>query len=449
MPPHSHNEKKLRAWVVDVNMGYGHSRPAHSLRDLAGGEVISANDYPGIPAKDKKVWRESRELYEKLSRMKPVPIIGNAIFGVLDKFQEIPNFYPRRDLSKPNIQLRHMFGMIKRGLGKHLIEKLSENPIPLVTTFFMPAFMADYFNYPGEIYCLCTDTDISRTWAPLDPKRSRIKYIASSGRVVERLKLYGVRDDHIFLTGFPMPKELIGGAKSKELKELLMARICNLDPNGIFREIYYKTLKSEFGSPLCDMTNVRRPLTLTYMVGGAGAQKKLGAQVIKSLARKIARHKIRLILAPGTRKNIAKYFETAALEAGLKKELGKWIQIPVYEKRRDYFDGFIDILKQTDIIWTKPSEMSFYTGIGFPIIMAPPIGSQEDFNKKWLQYVGGGFEQDDPRYVDEWLFDWIDSGGIARMAWNGYAEAPTHGVYRIEDVVLGRKSEIRTLPLIV
>ena len=49
----------------------------------------------------------------------------------------------------------------------------------------------------------------------------------------------------------------------------------------------------------------------------------------------------------------------------------------------------------------------------------------------------------------EWLFDWINSGGVARMAWNGYIEAPTHGAYRIEDVVLGQKSEIHPLPLIV
>lgn len=29
-----------KAHIVDVNMGYGHSRAAFPLRDLAGGEVI-------------------------------------------------------------------------------------------------------------------------------------------------------------------------------------------------------------------------------------------------------------------------------------------------------------------------------------------------------------------------------------------------------------------------
>lgn len=98
---------------------------------------------------------------------------------------------------------------------------------------------------------------------------------------------------------------------------------------------------------------------------------------------------------------------------------------------------------------TKPSELSFYTAIGIPILMAPPIGSQEKFNSLWLQSVGGGVPMGDPRYTNEWLFDWLQSGGLARMAWSGYVEAPTHGAYRIEDVVAGRKSEIHPLPLIV
>ena len=69
-----------RAWIVDVNMGYGHSRAAYALKDLSGGDVISANDYRGIPANDRKLWRESRELYEAISRMKPIPIVGDVFF---------------------------------------------------------------------------------------------------------------------------------------------------------------------------------------------------------------------------------------------------------------------------------------------------------------------------------------------------------------------------------
>jgi hypothetical protein len=105
MTQHSHNGSAPRAWVVDVNMGYGHSRAAFALKDLAGGHILSANDYAGIPAQDRKRWQESRKLYEFISRMKPLPLVGDFLFEAMDHWQEIPSFYPRRDLSKPNAQL--------------------------------------------------------------------------------------------------------------------------------------------------------------------------------------------------------------------------------------------------------------------------------------------------------------------------------------------------------
>ena len=172
-------------------------------------------------------------------------------------------------------------------------------------------------------------------------------------------------------------------------------------------------------------------------------------QVLESLKRKIARHEVRFNLVAGTRKDVAKFYTEAAIGLGLKKELGTWLNIPTFESRMEYFEQFSEILATTDILWTKPSELSFYTGLGIAVVMAPPIGSQEEFNRIWLQYMGGGVSQNDPRYAGEWLFDWVRSGGMARMAWSGYVEAPTHGTYRIEDIVLGRISEIQPLPLIV
>ncbi len=449
MDHHVFPKKKVQAWVVDVNMGYGHSRAAYALRDLCGGEVISANDYHGIPASDQKLWKQSREIYETVSRLKPLPIVGDILFEALDRWQEIPAFYPRRDLSEPNLQIRQIYHYIeKKEFIKHLIDQLAKKPVPLITTFFATAFAADYFDYPGDIYCVTTDADVSRSWAPLDPKKSRIKYFASNGRVVERLKLYGVREENIFLTGFPLPKQLIGGPDAKGLKDLLAGRICNLDPQGIFSERYAKTLMKELGPQRCRFRPTH-PLTLMYTVGGAGAQKHLAVDILKSLRGNIARHELRMILVAGTRPDIVEFFRSAARDLGLRKHLEDGLVIPSYATRQEYFDGFTDLLRHTDILWTKPSELSFYAGAGITILMAPPIGSQEEFNRTWLQYVGGGVSQSDTRYTNEWLFDWINSGGLARLAWSGYVEAPTHGTYRIEDTVLGRPSEIHKLPMIV
>ncbi len=445
-----HDQSHRKAWVVTVDMGYGHERASHAIRDLAYGDVIVANNYPGIPERDKHLWRQSRRLYEAFSRFKTFPLIGEAVWDVFDSFQEIKPFYPRRDLSKPNLQLLQLYYLIeKKGLGRDLIETLrNRRNIPLVCTFFLPAFAADYFDYPEDIYLVTTDADVSRTWVAKDPKRSRIKYFASNGRVVERLKLYGVPPENIFLTGFPLSKELIGGASYETIKQDLGERLCHLDPNGIFHSVYEEIIRKELGRTY-GRREPTHPLTLTFSVGGAGAQRELGLRVAESLREKIRRGKIILNLVAGTKKEVAAFFKKGLIGIGLGSDLGEGVRIHYYHDRPSYFRKFDQLVRRSDILWTKPSELSFYTGVGLPIIVAPPIGSQEKFNELWLRTVGGGTPQNDPAYTDEWLFDWVESGGLARMAWSGFIEAPTHGAYRIEEIITGRPVKLEKLPLIV
>lgn len=439
-----------KAWVVTVDMGYGHERASHAIQDLAYGDVIVANNYRGIPDSDKKLWAQSRVLYEAFSRFKGFPLIGEMVWDAFDRFQEIKPFYPRRDLSQPNLQVKQLYYLIeKKGLGRDLIETLrNKRKIPLVCTFFLPAFAADYFDYPEDIYLVTTDADVSRTWVAKDPKRSRIKYFASNGRVVERLKLYGVPSENIFLTGFPLSKDLIGGASYETIKKDLGERVCHLDPNGIFYSKYEETLKKELGIANCTRQPTH-PLTLTFSVGGAGAQRELGLVIAESLREKIRRGKIILNLVAGTKKDAANYFKKGLMSLGMASDLGEGVRIQYYQDRPTYFRKFDQLVRQSDILWTKPSELSFYAGVGLPIITAPPIGSQEKFNELWLRAVGGGIPQNDPKYTDEWLFDWVESGGLARMAWNGFIEAPTHGAYRIEEIITGLEVELEKLPLIV
>ncbi len=446
--------KKSLAHVVAVNMGYGHERPAHSLRHLATrGKVVIANDYNGIPEADQKLWEDGRKLYEKISRFKKVPILGKVVFGIMDELQKIPEFYPRRDLSKSSLQVWQFYQLIRRKHWmKHLIDELAKNPKPLICTFMTPAFAAEEHGYPGEIFVLATDADISRAWAPLHPKKSRIKYLAPTGRVQERLKLYGVPEENIELTGFPLPISAVGGPEPRAIYKDLARRICHLDPKGIFLPRASKTLEAHMGVKFCPSLKKKngKAISLAFLVGGAGAQREIGATIAHSLRREIKQGKIKFTLVAGTRPEVAQYFEDAIRKAGLSKERKKQQIDVLYETdRQKYFTEFEKQIRLFDIMWTKPSEISFYTGLGIPIIMAPTVGSQEDFNRQWIVQMAGGMEQFDPKYANEWLFDWINSGALARMAWNGYIEAPTHGAYRIEDVVAGRPNTIHDLPLVV
>jgi len=435
------NHKK--AWVVAVDMGYGHQRAAEPLRVMAyKGRVINANNYPGIPDRDKNIWVGSRKFYEWISKFKKTPLIGEIAWDWFDRFQTIPKFYPKRDLSKPNDQLKYFMHYIKKdNWGKHLISKLEEKPMPLITTFFVVAFMAEYYNYSQEIYCLATDTDISRTWASINPSQSRINYFAPNYRVEERLKLYGIRPEKIYLTGFPLPTENLGGPDLHILKEDLGHRLYNLDPQQRYVIAYKDTIREQLGS-VC-MPCRHHPLTITFAVGGAGAQRETGVEIVKSLKRRIVKNQIKINLIAGIRNEVHNYFKQSVYDLGLGRFWDKNIICTFAPNKEIYFKKFNHVLRNTDILWTKPSELSFYTALGLPLIMTPPIGSQEDFNRKWLQTIGSGTDQEDVRYTDQWLYDWLDSGWFAEAAMEGFLEAPKFGTYNIAKVIAHKYEEVK------
>jgi len=426
-----------KAWVVAVNMGYGHQRTAHPLKKFAIEEkIINANDYKGIPLKDREIWESTRRFYEFISNFKRFPLVGEAFFYFFDKFQQIPTFYPHRDLSQPTFSLKKIFSLIKKGWGKDLIDKLkSKNKkiganLPFITTFFTPAFMAEEFGYPGEIYCIICDADISRAWVSLNPKKTRIKYFAPNSWVINRLKLYGIREEDIFLTGYPLPLENIGDNMSV-LKRDLAVRLRNLDPEGKYYKKYKPLIDAYIGGI---SQKVERPLTIMFSIGGAGAQKEMAASYVKSLRKKIEKGEIRVFLSAGIKKNVRDYFLRVISK---RPKLVKNIEIIFANEISEYFDRFNKALRETDILWTKPSELSFYAGLGIPIIIAPSIGSQEDFNRKWLLRIGAGVLQENPRFAHQWIFDYLKGGRFADSAMEGFLGIEKLGVYNIERICFG------------
>jgi hypothetical protein len=442
---------KDKMWVISVSMGYGHQRTAYPLRDLAlAGKIINANDYKGISVKDRIIWEQSRKFYEFISNFKRVPLIGKLSFSVYDRFQKILNFYPKRDLSKPNFSLKRLYNLFKSGWGKNLINKLKKDPKPIVSTFFIPAFMAEFFNYPGEIFCVVCDADIARPWAPLKPFSSRIKYLAPTERAVERLKLYGVNPQNIFLTGYPLPLENIGSEKLEILKKDLAERLLILDPKRKYFQRYQSLIARYLGKL---PKKADRPLTIMFSVGGAGAQKEIGVDILKSLQKKIKNKEVKVILASGIRKWVRDYFLKNIEELDLGKTGSRGqkrikkskklfsinrsgVEIIFNDNIEEYFKDFNEALRRTDVLWTKPSELSFYTALGLPVIIAPSIGSQEDFNREWILKLGPGILQKNPKHTDEWLFDLLESGWFAEAAMEGFIEGEKRGVFNIEKLIL-------------
>ncbi|MFA5080003.1 MAG: hypothetical protein WC472_00040 [Candidatus Paceibacterota bacterium] len=424
-----------KAFILSIDMGYGHQRTAHTLKSFAlRKKIINANNYKNIPETDRSFWDNSQAFYEFVSRFKKVPILGNIMFSIFDATQAVGEFYTDKNLTGSSFTQKGMYPLFARGWGKDLIEGLEKisrgKKIPIISTFFTPAFMAEHFNYSGNIFCVVCDTDISRSWAPMEPETTKIRYFASTERAYDRLKMYGVPEKNIFLTGYPLPLENIGGENMEILRSDLKTRIVNLDPNKIYRRKYGVIVEKNLGS-LPNKSG--RPLTIMFAVGGAGAQKEYGIEIVKAFTKEIKEKKMKVILVAGTRKEIKWYFEKELAVAELDTVAG--IEILYESTFEEYYDRFNKALRRTDILWTKPSELSFYTALGLPIVIAPTIGSHENINKQWILESGFGIEQKNIKFVRKWLMNEINEGNLAKIAMQGFVDGTQLGVLKIKEIL--------------
>lgn len=431
------------AWVISANMGLGHQRATYPLREMAydGIQLFGENGMSSV--REKRLWKVFQNSYEFLSKTRQFPVMGPALYNLLEKLQNISPYYPFRDLSKPSLQVKFLYSMINKGMGRGMCAELSTRRLPVITSFYAAAIAAEeYTDLP--VYCIICDADINRAWVANNPQKSRIVYFAPCGHAMRRLKQYGVPDERIFLTGFPLPQENIGGSDMPVLKSDLARRLIRLDPTRQFRIIHGKEVKYYLG-PHWDTADMDEPLTLSYAVGGAGAQAEIAEGVVKSLAPGILAGKIRLNLVAAHRNEVRQYF-LKLLDRYKLTESGN-IRIIYNKDKNAYFNEFNKMLRTTDLLWTKPSELSFYCGLGIPIIISPPIGPHEVFNQRWLRDLGAGSHQLEPQYCCEWIMDYLYDGRLSQAAWDGFLYARKTGIYKIAEVLATGKMDREYDPL--
>ncbi|GEM_PF-5825618 len=142
------------------------------------------------------------------------------------------------------------------------------------------------------------------------------------------------------------------------------------------------------------------------------------------------------ILSCGTSTKILDRFKATLDKLGLGKLLGKNITAAYDPDPIKYFDDFTAALRNTDIVWTKPSELVFYAGLALPILCAPCIGPHEHLNQEWVTDLGAGIAMaGDASTCNEWLFDILDEGRFAQAAWNGFMNVPRKGTFNVEKLV--------------
>ena len=188
-PPSSPEEHPAKAQVavVAIEMGYGHLRPARSLTQQLGVELLHTDRPPLADAEEQRRWAATRRLYESVSRISGIPWLGPPLRGVLNSITDIPNLYPFRDLSGATLGVKLLARSARQGLGRSIVAYLKEHDLALLTTFYSPAVLADFHGY-DRVFCVVTDSDVNRVWAPFTPRSTKIQYLAPSGRVVRRLR---------------------------------------------------------------------------------------------------------------------------------------------------------------------------------------------------------------------------------------------------------------------
>jgi hypothetical protein len=431
-----------KAWVVTVLMGLGHLRAAYPLRDLTYEGVIIYGSRRTTPEREYGLWRRLRRVYYASSRAGAIPVIGKLLVSLLLAVQRIRPYYPKTDQSRPSLAVKYLRHLVlKRGLGRSLREKLATAPYPAVHTFYATAIAMDLLGRGGsgpeqDQYLLICDADFNRVWVPEDPKASRLRYLAPCTQVWRRLLAYGVRDEDILMTGFPLPKENIGSEEGLEvLKTDLFDRLLRLDPRGKFFSYHEKSVLGWLGRDHVPAERQNR-FSVMFAIGGAGAQSEMVEKILASLEDRLRAGEVRLMLSCGIQKKIFERVQGYVSRAGLRDEVGRSLEIIYEQDVYAYLDQFNAHLRDTDVLWTKPSELAFYCGLGLPILMADPIGAQEELNKRWLREIHAGVSPPGPvEACGEWLFDLRENGRLAEAAWDGFLKARKLGTYKIERLI--------------
>ena len=417
--------RSFDAWVVSAPLGRGVDTIAQACRPFArNGEILRADRYAGIPSRDQALWTHLQEQPSLLSSLGGIPVIGPSLRRLTERFvHRLPPRYPQREQAAWTRRLVEFYYFLQtQGLGRDFVQQLAETPAPLVTSSQVMAFSAEVHNYPGPIYLICHTADPSRAWAPLEPAHTRIQWIVPTQMAEERLQAYGVPAANIHHFGLPLSPYSVS---SKGLHSDVEARISRLDPERIFR-------------PHKKQTRTQRPLSLGVIADSGWRTHDL-LRLLEGAGKAIRSGELIIHVFVGTDLARARSIEAIARNQTLHRHLGSSIVVHAHEDAGVAFQSFTKLIPEMDVLWTAPNPWVFYVGMGLPVIIQPPIGGQEEARYAWVRGVQAGLPPLELETLSEWLMDWKRSGGLARLAWNGYGSAPSMGYERLKELLHGKQ----------
>jgi hypothetical protein len=295
---------------------------------------------------------------------------------------------------------------ITDGFGRRLAAEMQRLGHGLITTFYAPALAASAHG-ADPVWCVVTDTDIHRIWVAARPDTCRVVYLAPTQRAADRLRSYGVPLERVEVTGFPLPFDLVGGSDESAARRNQERRLEVLSGRG------------------------SRPARLTFAVGGAGAQVSPARTLVRELIPALCERRITITLVAGTHLDLARRFRRTIRHAVASGAPLGAIEVLAKPSFAEYSSAFNRCLAGTDILWTKPSEMSFFAALGIPLVLDHPLGDHERGNRDWVLAAGAGMVRGPSESVDEWLLAALGDGRLAACSRAGFETLPRDGLERI------------------
>ena len=412
--------------VAAVHMGYGHLRAADALATALAAPIVEVDRPPHATEEEVRVWERLRVFYEALSRGTESRLVGPLVDRLMRRITRIPRMERAERQAGATGPVRYLARLAREGLCAGFVRGLVESGASLLATFYAPAILADAAGVE-RVACVVTDADVHRVWVAEDPAASRVRYHVPTGRAARRLRAYGVPADRILRTGFPLPPRLAAPAA---LRRHLANRLARLDPAGAFARTAPPPARACLAD--ADPAAVGLPPLLAFAIGGAGAQRRAAVEWLRALAPSVRAGRVRLALVAGTRRDARDAFQREAAALGM--TLGEGPSAPVSllfaETFPDYVRRFDATIAETDVLFTKPSELSFFAALGLPLALTRPIGAQEVANRRWVTRRGAALDAPDPARVAAWLAEAVGTGALAAVAWRGLA-LPADGTDRI------------------
>jgi UDP-N-acetylglucosamine:LPS N-acetylglucosamine transferase len=177
-----------------------------------------------------------------------------------------------------------------------------------------------------------------------------------------------------------------------------------------------------------------RPPLITFAVGGAGAHAARARVLVKALAGLLKEGRVRLALVAGLHSRLAERYRR-----WITGELGSAASAVEVAEASDFeilYRSFNSLLERTDVLWTKPSELSFYAALGLPIILDDPIGDHERANARLVLSAAAGVAHPPAQTIEKTILSWLTDGTLSRCAQHGFERLPRGGTARIAAITL-------------